>query len=753
MSLNKPIQLLLLALLSASAAQAAPANLIRWTVAEDRNADFSHVLDVINQKTGASFKASDFLVQDDRDLAFNHYTRYEQVVNGDAIEGKSIRIWKDLKTNNTVQVEALVEISSLKNMREKAVLRMNDEAAIRLATQTVKANSNDPFIRGIDFRDMWSKGELVRVFKIKGKRGKSRIVISHRSRKVIENTYEQFPQADLAEQSIDALVYPIYEELESDNTILTRVPVTLKHIYSQVPKVPADLYAPLKNQTYAYDKYSPILGESESGRALGFWAMSYLKREAEKLRAGLPQVANTYENGLMLQGKYATINIHPEAFNKFPGVNFSPVPSAPLFPNWDDASETMIPSQAFFGKPLLSAEEVLARPANRYADHNPAKYMNDGFDEIQVYYAINTLMESLNAHGFTDPDLSTRPFNAFLFNPDIAYRDNAFYTDDTINFTTYSPKQPNMARDNSTIWHELGHGIMDRLMGDNIALADTGGLSEGMADFVAAMIVQDVSKGQPFPGSTAFRIINHTGFNLTNEVHDDGEAYGGTMKDFMDAVIAKDPQDGLTKVVDVVLEAMRLTRDYPGLTAADWFNHILFADRLGRPGVRLPGELSATLLSVLDGRNFRLDGSAVAEFKLMNDDLKIEVTGSAVGTRNKPNQLKLAKDAEASFNASAKLKGSAEYAFQYPVTVKVQFNGGPLQGAVHWVGEEAGSQDYILNSEADLAKFTLKVKGTCDEINREDGSCVDYAYVQIFNQGVTDHPAAKKRFYVQIHNP
>jgi len=76
--------------------------------------------------------------------------------------------------------------------------------------------------------------------------------------------------------------------------------------------------------------------------------------------------------------------------------------------------------------------------------------------------------------GFTDPELSTRPFHAFLFNPDISYRDNAFYTDDTINFTTYSPAEPNMARDNSTIWHELGHGVMDRLMGDEIQLADNG---------------------------------------------------------------------------------------------------------------------------------------------------------------------------------------------------------------------------------------------------------------------------------------
>jgi hypothetical protein len=75
-----------------------------------------------------------------------------------------------------------------------------------------------------------------------------------------------------------------------------------------------------------------------------------------------------------------------------------------------------------------------------------------------------------------------------------------------------------MARDNTTIWHELGHGVMDRMMGDHIELADTGGLSEGMADFVAQLVVNDVTGGTDFPGKYAMRIFNNTGYYLTNEV-------------------------------------------------------------------------------------------------------------------------------------------------------------------------------------------------------------------------------------------
>ncbi|MBM6700585.1 hypothetical protein H7U32_09905, partial [Bifidobacterium pullorum subsp. saeculare] len=159
---------------------------------------------------------------------------------------------------------------------------------------------------------------------------------------------------------------------------------------------------------------------------------------------------------------------------------------------------------------------------------------------MQVYYAINQLFDALRPMGFTDPDLAERPFNAFLFNPDIESMDNAFYESDTINFTTYSPNEMNMARDNLTIWHELGHGVMDRLMGEKLDLADTGGLSEGMADFVAQLVVEGSEFGRDFLGRSDQRINNQTGFYLTNEVHDDGEAYGGTMKAFLDAAIARD---------------------------------------------------------------------------------------------------------------------------------------------------------------------------------------------------------------------
>ena len=351
--------------------------------------------------------------------------------------------------------------------------------------------------------------------------------------------------------------------------------------------------------------------------------------------------------------------------------------------------------------------------------------------------------------GFTDPELSTRPFNAFMYDPDISMRDNAYYTDDTINFTTYSPGAANAARDNSTIWHELGHGVMDRLMGDLITLADTGGLSEGMADFVAALVIADVSNNQPFDGSNLFRIINHTGFHLTNEVHDDGESYGGAMKDLLDGSMAKfGNREGLRKVADLTMETMRFTRNHPALDANGWFEHMIFADSLGAEGVRAKGELKDLIVTALAGRNYSLDGGAIAEFSLKNGE--DEVASGKSGSRSAPIRVDFAGAPTATYHLAVKLTDGQAYHFKFPVTVKVEYHAGALQGAIHWQGEEAGSQSYVLNSAADLLKFDVTVSNQCDEVNRPDGSCVDYAYVQILNNGESSEPQAKKRFYLQV---
>ena len=56
---------------------------------------------------------------------------------------------------------------------------------------------------------------------------------------------------------------------------------------------------------------------------------------------------------------------------------------------------------------------------------------------------------------------------------------------------------------------------------------------------------------------------------------------------------------------------------------------------------------------------------------------------------------------------------------------------------------------YEIASAADSLIIPLKASTKCETVNQPDGSCKDYAYVQIFNQGQTK-PLAKKRFYLNL---
>jgi hypothetical protein len=269
-----------------------------------------------------------------------------------------------------------------------------------------------------------------------------------------------------------------------------------------------------------------------------------------------------------------------------------------------------------------------------------------------------------------------------------------------------------------------------------------------MADFVAEMVVQAVTAGATFPGSEDQRIINRTGFFLTNEVHDDGEAYGGTMKDILDLAIATHGRAGLKKVTDLVLEAMRLCRDHPALTAEEWFEHMQFADSLGRPGVRRAGELTPLITQALNSRNFAPEAErGVFEIKRNGEP----VVAGGPGSRDHEIELTLPADATHEERLTVEVKDGANFHYQFPVAVKIFYNSGPLQGAIDWVGEDQEPEVHTIHSQEELLTLNLRVKGTCDAINRQDGSCSDFAYIQIWNHGA-EKPVAKKRFYLRIKN-
>jgi len=730
---------------------------LRWTFHEDTNAELQHVLNVINQNTGDHYTDRDFREFESRKLATSNYYFYLQIGGTIPIQGRSLRIWTDDK-GQLVQVEAVLE--SKKSVEQKVAAYKVSGISIQAITSILNSRttmaivrsylegSEDPRIFNVSWREEWLGHTITRYVKVKSRRGEHHLWIDSSNGIILKSYYEAFPQIDLP-----AMVYPIYEQPEDSTTTMPRTPVILKNLKDQIVVSTKDPFSDLRKNHYYEEMLDPILGLMPEYQAKGYWSSVWLKQKAGEIIRTLPKQNNDFKTGMVLEGPYATINLHPDVVSKFKNLSFKPQPSPQYKPNWISHLENgkdvweLIPQGSLRGKPIKNVQDLYLRPADRLPNHDPVKYINSGFDEVQVYWAINKLVESLMQRGFVDPELSTRPWNAFLFDPDISYRNNAYYTDDTINFTTYTGDNANFARDNPTIWHELGHGVMDRLMGDYITLADTGGLSEGMADFIAQLVVQDVSDGKDFEGSENFRIKNKIGFHLTNEVHDDGEAYGGTMHDFLLLALEKYGRDGLSKVVDLTLEAMRLSRNHPALTAQEWFNHMLFADERSSH-FRSAGELGDLLITALKGRNYRFDDGEPASFNLYAEGQLVDSKGP--GSRPQPILHQIAKADSVTYNMKVQLKSTESYHFKYPVTVKVQLEKGPIQGAIHWQDQSDTPISYTLNSEADVVEFQLKAFGQCDEINRDDGSCVDFAWVQIWNNGETAKPVAKKRFYLRI---
>jgi hypothetical protein len=759
--------------LSTMGSQSLAADFVRWTGKDDANGAFPHVVETLAQKLGVALETDAFKLNEDRDLAFTHFSHYLQTSGGIPLEGASIRIWTDRSTGRLIQMEANIErpksvLTVTAAVRAELTRRFGRSTNLNISDFSGDGRLHRTVTRALAKHDdakaslagsrlVWANGKLVAVSRLKGKRGEHEVRVDALSGMVIGSAYVPYPQSD--ELAVEADVFPVYEEFEG--TILARKRVTLRHILPTVRMSTVDPFSPLRDTRYLESRMNPQAAATPEGRRAGYWSEATVRQRVTALSSAVPEFSNAFQDGgVSIAGRFCSVMIHPDAINTYKNFNFTPKFSA--FANYDWKETTtdgkpdyeMLINASYYGKPLATIEESLARPATRHPFHDPQTYLNEGFDELQVYHGVSQFFDSLHTRGFTDPELSTRPFLAFLFNPDIAMRDNAFYTDDTINFTTYSPTSDNAARNNETIWHELGHGLMDRLMGNAwggyLKLADTGGLSEGMADFTADIVLRTVVGNDDFPGRSHMRINNHTGFLLTNEVHDDGEAYGGAMHDILDRAMSQWGVEGIHKVADLTMETMRLTRYHPHLTAADFFDHMLFADELGRPGVRESGELQTMISESLASRNFVRDGQTSANLSIKHQGK--EVLAGEPGSRDHEIVLELGQEETKPLNLEFSVAEGDQFKFHYPLKARLyKSERGALQGAIHWDGEERGPVEFTVAAANQSIDASVTVTGKCDYVNREDGSCSDYVYLLLFDETVSsDHPVAKKRFYARI---
>ena len=170
---------------------------VRWTGNDDKNAELNHVLTLIEQKTQFAFTPADFVTIENLDLANNHFQMLVQTAAGTPVKGMAIRIWTDLKSHETVQIEAQLEspvkvapiVQKFALMHSFGLLLSTDRA-LDLARESLKGEEDAASLHLKDATNYWSQGELVRQFKFRGKHGVHSVSVSLAHSRVTESRYQ-----------------------------------------------------------------------------------------------------------------------------------------------------------------------------------------------------------------------------------------------------------------------------------------------------------------------------------------------------------------------------------------------------------------------------------------------------------------------------------------------------------------------------------------------------------------------------------
>ncbi len=734
---------------------------VRYVQGAIASGELKDVLQRLNAERGTGFSEDMFKLSEERELFSSLYRRYALTIDGVPVDKSSVRVWLDKQNGRPMQVEVRFQaIPAAASFREPSP---NFDDVVNIARNAIYREHPMEKIKNISTEHVWDAGNLVRRVRVLGSSGRFKFDFANNSDQLLTAKYRPFERSDGANDTISfsAPLYPIWEWANNGfhpvqaSELQQRIQLPVRNILKSIPAMDANLVEKSKTLFFASAKEKKgTLTDFEKNE--GYWNSEWLNT-LFPFQFVRPQLfeENTPESvsGIRLYGKNAIVMLHPDALK---GVsqpqNFARAPA--FVRSLSEAESGFRMVTPWWNKGAHSVEELSARAA---VDAQGSPRMDDaqwllqnGFDELQAYYSIDMFMESMKLLGFRDPELSVKPFSAFLFDPSIDNKDNAFCDGDGIYFSTYSANSVNYVRDNTTIWHELGHGVMGRLMGNYVDAVEGYGLWEGMADFVSEILITQQMGRKQFLNRDTLRIINGMWLYNSNESHDDGESYGGAMYDILQRAMTRfGVEEGLLRTSDLVLETMRLTRDLEELTPVEWFEHMKYADSLQRLSVvpdRSPGQMLSDIEAALVGRNYSV-GNVPLHMVLQYQNK--DIVENALGSRGKPVSVAVGKSA--TFDLVIGVDEGTIRKPNYPVTVQIAFRGGPLQGSVHWLTKEKDSQLITISRSGERVSFPVTLDGNCDEVNTSKAGCVDYVYVKFFNQAqAVGVPVGKKRFYVEL---
>lgn len=732
---------------------------VRWTPKDQNVGEISVVLAKLSQQLQIPLSLENFLLVEKRELQGISFSYYQQIIDQVPVRHAGVRIWQNAQTQALIQMRAAIKNPTTAQMKQSRLENNLFEFGVDDLNfvQVQKIVGSDlKTIRNFKFNRQWAGHQVVLMLQVFGKDRSIEYQLNPRNLSVQAKKVRLFPRADAGhsrqnaadEYSVQGHVLKVNEDYEMPwgRRASGAVPelVELKYLKRQIKATKQDWTSALPQKEFSSVMMDEAKAATPEGREQGYWSTKTVQEMIDAATAVVPVYANEMVNGAYLAGRYVDVLIHQEALQQFAIQNFTPFYSTSVNRAWSGTPEGWVfkLNASSYGRPFFTPADLISRQAPYESQRNTAGLINEGFDEMQVYWAVTNWFESMQQAGFTDVELSTRPVQAFLFDPDIEMQNNAYYTDDTINFTTYTSDSVNEVRNLITIWHELGHGLMDRLQGSSGF--DNGGLSEGIADFAAEMALRGYYKNQIPEAIKQRRIVNGIGFQLTSEAHDDGEAYGGSLNDLMERKIAQDGFIGYAKVSDMVLDAMRLTRHSSDLSLLEWYEALVLADELGKSNLRAPQEFSTMLPEIFAHRNYVYQQAPSATMTLTYEGH--EVTDSGLASRSEPIATQVAEGQSQKFALQLKVVSAGDI-YKYPLKVLVSYketNG--LQGAARFKDEK--DQVFQLNSANDTLPLSIELLSGCDAINTSDNSCKDFVNVQVFAKDA-GAAFAKKRFYIE----
>ena len=736
---------------------------IRWIFPETHPIEIAEIITELNNLNKVHFSESDFKLSEDTRLSGMSFKFYQQYVDELPVKDAGIRLWVNSETRQFIQMVSFLQNPQSKNLlKARQQINFLNKPMIReskWSRAAVLSVSAKDIKKVINFSQSvaWDNERLISELVVFGRDRKAIYKFDALTMLFIDKKIQHYPQAETPKDDewfVFGKAFTVNEEYETEyvRQFSGEVPETveIKYLKNRYIGTDQDWTNELPQKRFLDSLYDEEKAKTPEGIAAGYWSNKSLQNMIDSITQIFPENANNVTAGARFVGRYVSVHVNPEALNVFQVENFPVKYSNEVARSWsretiDGITQwVMHLAPSIFGTTFHSSDDLFERRAENEVAPNTKRLIEDGFDEMQVYWSVNTWFETLHQAGFNDSELSTRPISANLFDPDIEMRDNAFYNDDTINFTTYTERNQNEARSLTTVWHELGHGLMDRLQGSSGF--SNGGLSEGIADFAAELVLRGFNRGTLHPVYSNRRINNSTAFGLTNESHDDGEAYGGALKDILEKRKQTEGHMGYRKVSDMVLDAMRLTRRFPNMTLNEWYESLMLSDSLGRVGIREKNELATDIAEAFAARNFIYNQPAQTKLNIYHNDLLVDE--SSKGSRYSPYLLDFTGNESGQMALTVQLKlEQMDGQYQFPMKVKVSFKEtNSQQGSALFLDESP--KYFEINKVGDVVDIPVTVLRGCQFANQGDGSCKDFANIYVYSNG-NEKPFAKKRFYIQ----